>query len=147
MDVMKQNSGVMSTGASTEWFPIVYILLANILRGDYSIEKFGTSERLVVLYNLTTASSGGNPDDFDSVVPEQVNLPPRRRLPLRLGASFPVMLSGLLSIVAVGCSSSSDCSRLVCWLSECHVCAYRNKNTVSIYCIGDNDTLYILLES
>ena len=77
---------------------------------------------------LTTTSSCSDPDDFDSVVPEQIDLPPGRRLPLCLRTPLAIMLRRLLTVVAVGGGATTYCRRLVRWLSECHVCAQNMGN-------------------
>lgn len=77
--------------------------------------------------SLTTAPPRCDPDHLDGVVSKQVDLPPRRSLPLRLRASFAVMFCGPLAIIAVGSWSTTHRGGLVGRLAECNVCAWGYK--------------------
>lgn len=70
---------------------------------------------------LTTAAAGGDADSADGVGPQQVHLPPRRRLPQRLGAASAVVHRGAVAVVGVTGRAAAHRRRLIGWPSQRHV--------------------------
>lgn len=62
---------------------------------------------------LTAAAAGGDADGADGVGPQQIHLPPRRRLPQRLGAAPAVVHSGAVAVVGVPGRAAAHRRRLV----------------------------------